>query len=259
MHEYTDIEYIDRKALLEDIESCVVCTVRTDKHPDYPEMRGINKVIDRIKQAPELCPSCTSCKSQLAASIGDTVYILYLVDRATSKYIIVLDEITEIWTESGDMYISCKILNYHRWKISYNAFLSSADANSALERRCYNKRRNSMKQTVVFDFDGVIHSYTSGWQGVDNIPDPVTVGIKEAIEQIRSTGYEVKVVSTRCATPSGLAAVKEYLADNEIAVDDVLAEKPPAIVYIDDRAICFNGDTSTLLEQIQTFKPWYQK
>ncbi len=29
-----------------------------------------------------------------------------------------------------------------------------------------------MKQTVVFDFDGVIHSYTSGWKGATVIPDP---------------------------------------------------------------------------------------
>ena len=30
-----------------------------------------------------------------------------------------------------------------------------------------------MKQTVVFDFDGVIHSYTSGWKGATIIPEPL--------------------------------------------------------------------------------------
>ena len=113
-----------------------------------------------------------------------------------------------------------------------------------------------MKQTVVFDFDGVIHSYTSGWKGADIIPDPPVPGIKEAIEEIRAAGYEVVIVSTRTASPDGWFAVNEWLIDNGIKVDRVCAEKPPAIVYIDDRAICFDGNPDTLLGKIQTFKPW---
>lgn len=113
-----------------------------------------------------------------------------------------------------------------------------------------------MKQTIVFDFDGVIHSYTSGWQGAANIPDPPVPGIKEAIADIRAAGYEVVVVSTRCATTEGHGAIRAWLTDHGIEVDAVKMEKPPAIVYIDDRAICFDGKPESLLEKIQTFKPW---
>ena len=116
-----------------------------------------------------------------------------------------------------------------------------------------------MKKTVVFDFDGVIHSYTSGWRGEDVIPDQPVEGIAEEINRIREAGYEVAVVSTRCASPKGMEAVNKYLADNEIVVDKVCKEKPPAIVYIDDRAICFDGRSDELLEKIKSFKPWYQK
>lgn len=113
-----------------------------------------------------------------------------------------------------------------------------------------------MKQTVVFDFDGVIHSYTSGWKGPAVIPDPPVPGIKEAIQEIRSAGYEVVVVSTRTANTSGHGAVRAWLIDHGIEVDRVCAEKPPAIVYIDDRAICFDGHPESLLGKIQGFKPW---
>lgn len=116
-----------------------------------------------------------------------------------------------------------------------------------------------MKKTVVFDFDGVIHSYTSGWKGEDVIPDAPVPKIKEAIQHIRKAGYEVVVVSTRCATSKGLNAVAEYLADNEIAVDRICKEKPPAIVYIDDRAICFDGKSDELLDKIKKFEPWYKR
>lgn len=115
------------------------------------------------------------------------------------------------------------------------------------------------KQTVVFDFDGVIHSYTSCWQGVDIIPDPPVPGIRQAIQNIRQAGYEVVIVSTRTATLEGARAMRDYLRDNGIEVDKICSEKPPAIVYIDDRAICFDGDAASLLRKIQEFVPWNKR
>ncbi|CQR74770.1 hypothetical protein SOV_07980 [Sporomusa ovata DSM 2662] len=115
-----------------------------------------------------------------------------------------------------------------------------------------------MAKTVVLDFDGVIHSYTSGWQGIDSIPDPPVDGIKEAIGNIRKH-YKVVVVSTRCFQEGGLEAVREWLDKHDIFVDEVLAYKPPAIVYVDDRALTFDGDAKGLLHKIKTFRTWQNK
>lgn len=118
-----------------------------------------------------------------------------------------------------------------------------------------------MKKTIVFDFDGVIHSYTSGWQGAATIPDPPTPGIIEALQEICEAGYEIVIVSSRCATEEGKTAIQDYLTKHHMHqyVSRICTEKPPAIVYIDDRAICFDGNASNLLEKIQAFRPWYQK
>lgn len=118
-----------------------------------------------------------------------------------------------------------------------------------------------MARTVVFDFDGVIHSYTSGWKGETNIPDPPVPGIQEALKEIHDAGYEVVVVSTRCKTVLGRMAIENWLDMYGITqeVDKVCKEKPPAIAYIDDRAICFDGHPETLLKKIQNFQPWYKK
>ena len=45
-------EYIEREALLEDISETVLFSVRGGAKLPTPEMRGANKVIDRIKSAP---------------------------------------------------------------------------------------------------------------------------------------------------------------------------------------------------------------
>ena len=86
-----------------------------------------------------------------------------------------------------------------------------------------------MKYTVVLDFDGVIHSYSSGWRGKTCIPDPPVPGIREEIYKMRQI-YRVVVVSTRCDTQDGMDAVKAYLKQNGIEVDAVMKEKPPAVV-----------------------------
>lgn len=118
-----------------------------------------------------------------------------------------------------------------------------------------------MKQTVVFDFDGVIHSYSSGWKGETIIPDPPVDRIDKALKDIHDSGYEVVIVSTRTKSEEGRTAVQEWLDKYNLSqyVDRLCSEKPPAIVYIDDRAICFDGNPDTLLSKIQNFKPWNQK
>lgn len=118
-----------------------------------------------------------------------------------------------------------------------------------------------MGKTVVFDFDGVIHSYSSGWQGADIANDLPVDGIKDALKSIKDAGYDIAVVSSRFSTSAGRSCVTSYLKKYDMLkyVDLMCSEKPPAIVYIDDRAICFDGNAKSLLSQIQSFKPWYQK
>lgn len=113
-----------------------------------------------------------------------------------------------------------------------------------------------MAKTVVFDFDGVIHNYGNGWTAPHIIDDKPVPGIREAIADIRKAGYVVVVVSVRCSYTGGKKAIAEWCKDNDIIVDDIVAEKPPAMCYIDDRAICFDGHPETLLNKINRFIPW---
>ena len=113
-----------------------------------------------------------------------------------------------------------------------------------------------MKRTVVFDFDGVVHSYKSGWCGLSAIPDPPVEGIKEVIDELRALGYEVCIVSTRCSTSLGRDAIRNWLITNGIEVDKIQADKPPAVCYVDDRALRFEGHTVGLVDAIKNFKSW---
>lgn len=112
-----------------------------------------------------------------------------------------------------------------------------------------------MRKSIAFDFDGVIHSYTSGWKGYDVIPDPVVPGIREVIRELRKRDYYIIVFSTRAYHGEGVDAMWRYLEDNEIYVDQVTNSKEPWMLLVDDRCLQFTGDTSNLLDKILNFKP----
>lgn len=117
-----------------------------------------------------------------------------------------------------------------------------------------------MKKTICFDFDGVINSYKSGWCGEDNIPDPPVDGIAEVIRTLSDMGYEIAIYSTRLKSWKGTLAVANYIDKMGISqyVKKFSCEKPPAVAYVDDRAICFDGNTDGLVEKITSFKSWVE-
>lgn len=124
---------------------------------------------------------------------------------------------------------------------------------------------------LCLDFDGVIHSYTSGWKGADVIPDPIVPGTVEFIMAAQADGWKVAIFSSRTNQPGGLAAMQKYLQDayahwsrddkqwwRSYDAIDWPTEKPPAMIAIDDRAITFDGTWPTM-ETLKNFKPWNRK
>lgn len=114
------------------------------------------------------------------------------------------------------------------------------------------------KQTVVFDFDGVISTYENGWEGAHVINDKPVEGIKKAMLQIRKE-YKIVILSSRCSTENGRKVLIDWLNKYEIPYDSVTNVKPQALAYIDDRAICFRGDATSLYKEIKRLEPWNNK
>jgi hypothetical protein len=109
------------------------------------------------------------------------------------------------------------------------------------------------RRTVCLDFDGVLHSYQSGWCGADVIPDPPVHGTREAVIRLRQQ-YRVVIHSARCHSEAGRKAIEAWLTRHDIAVDEVCEHKPLAHVYIDDRCVRFRGNWDDLMGEIRDFR-----
>lgn len=120
-----------------------------------------------------------------------------------------------------------------------------------------NIKEGKRKMRLLFDFDGVIHSYISGWSGVDLALDPPVKGIKECIDRLKETGvYEIVIYSSRCSHEAGIKCIEQYCKYRNIYYDEISKEKKAAYLTIDDRAICFDGNGFELFDLIEKFKPW---
>jgi hypothetical protein len=130
---------------------------------------------------------------------------------------------------------------------------------------------NERKPILCLDFDGVIHSYTSGWKGDTIIPDPVVPGFFEWAEQA-AQHFTLVVYSSRSKNPEAITAMQVWLYEQrkiwrvnggmhtieEPLSFEFASEKPAAFVTIDDRAITFTG-TWPDIETLRSFKPWNKK
>jgi len=92
------------------------------------------------------------------------------------------------------------------------------------------------EKTIAIDFDGVIHLYSRGFQGLHNAYDIPTPGTREALDKLKEKGYRLIIVSSR-----PIPAIESWLKKNNMLhyFDDVTNTKHPAKYYIDDHAIRF--------------------
>lgn len=145
------------------------------------------------------------------------------------------------------------------------------------------------KPILCLDFDGVIHSYHSGWQGPRNIPDLPVPGALAFLELAREE-FDVQIYSSRSRYWGGRRAMKKWLLSHLIdyyynkfpqyrhdtidpfGEEDIYwkmskdligsikfpVKKPAAFLQIDDRAICFTG-TFPKVTELLAFRPWNKK
>ena len=94
------------------------------------------------------------------------------------------------------------------------------------------------RKTLAVDFDGVIHKYSKGFQGLDNAYDPPMDGAKEVLQRLKDKGYVLKIMSSRPAL-----VIEEWLEKYEMSdlFDTVSNSKFAATVYLDDRGFHFTN------------------
>lgn len=129
--------------------------------------------------------------------------------------------------------------------------------------------KRSWTPLIAVDFDGVLHDYDGYWRP-SLITGKAIPGSMEFLYEVYCTSnYDLAVTSARSRFFFGRRAMKKWLFLNLYRVYGAVAysildwiqlpkHKPGAIVYIDDRAICFTG-TFPEIKTIRAFRPWNKR
>lgn len=107
---------------------------------------------------------------------------------------------------------------------------------------------------LALDFDGVLHHYTGWNNGIMGRPQEGAVEFcRQAVER-----FKIYVVSSRCNNEVGMEAVLSWLAKYDFPEEMIVtAERPPAYVSLDDRALTFTGIWPSVNELLN-FQPWWK-
>lgn len=147
-----------------------------------------------------------------------------------------------------------------------------------------------MKPILCLDFDGVIHSYSSKWNGPTEIPDPVVEGFFQWAAKAQEH-FLLVIYSSRSKEVNGVDAMRHWLvkefetncarqrlrayadaegpnhlklkAEGHAPIHFQFAhEKPAAFLTIDDRVVRFDGqwdDANLEPDLLITYKPWNKR
>jgi len=124
------------------------------------------------------------------------------------------------------------------------------------------------KRIICIDLDGVLLSFRSGWLR-DDVYGKVLPGAKEGLAKLVGDNWHVIVYTCRKNRKKieevlrgyGILKGIHYHAINRRKNSYLNAYKGKigADVYVDDRAICFEGSWEKTYERIKQFKPWEER
>lgn len=117
------------------------------------------------------------------------------------------------------------------------------------------KDNSPLWPVICIDFNGVIDTY-DGWPGYVRDYAPAE-GVHNFLKELRK--YFNTIVVFTATIP--LTTVKVWLEVNNLDphVDFLTNWKLPAVVYIDDKAVCHRGDFDETLEQAISFKAHWEE
>jgi hypothetical protein len=112
---------------------------------------------------------------------------------------------------------------------------------------------NPQAPIVCVDVNGVLDAYT-GWKDADHW-DPPRPGAGAFLRSLSEGGFDVVIFTTRHS-----ADVRRWLRTHGLLqyVKAITRRKPPAHVFVDDRAVCFRGNFDETLERIIRFKAHWE-
>lgn len=103
----------------------------------------------------------------------------------------------------------------------------------------------TVKPTLSIDFDGVCNPYSQGWQNGDIYDRHPTTGTLPALQELAER-YRLVISTAR----TDLKAVEKKLEEWGLSphIAEVTNTKPPAVAYVDDKALLFKGWSQTIDE-----------